>query len=828
MYHHTPFFIFLFFQPLLTCHAEITFDGSLGPAMALPGPTYLIDADKGTLKGLNLFHSFQTFNINTGETATFTGPESIANIIGRVTGGKVSYLDGTLQSTIPNADLYLLNPNGFLLGNNAHLNIAGSLYLSSADSLRFADGQLFETQASTSPRLSVAAPTAFGFLDNPVGNITINGRVRVAENETLALIGGKIQLAGSDLYAPKGDINILSAASSGEVMRTKMMNNTLNQFGKVTIEQGSFLDVNAQTGKAGAVIIRSEALLMQDSHIQAMGETGTGNIDMLTTQGLHLTENSSIHNRTVQGQGGETILRGQQIDIATGSFVLSATDGTGQGGNLRIEAQETLTLKDDNSLIMTVTNHAGKGGDIQLRANTIDLQTGTLVTTESWGNAQAGDLHIQANTLSLHQSEISSRSYQSGGTGKIQLNIDGALQIEKGLIQAITFNQGDANKIELDVGNLILANGAQINASTEGTGKGGDIEIQITKTAEITGFSYLVDPETNQITNQMNPSGIASSTFDLGDAGTVRISAHSIHLDNWGTIQTLTQDEGNAGDMQIIVHDLQMKGGSDIDASNEGTGSGKGGNITINATGSVFITGQMVDDDTIGQVKPIVKEGYLGGIYSIAENTGSGGDVILSTPELIVRDGGVISVGSTSTGNAGDMNLSIGNTLKMNNAAIITQATQAGGGNIHIETPTQLHLIKSMITAQGDEIQDSGGNLRISQAGLIILGHSQILTTGFAGDGGQISIMADQFIKSSDSVLNASSTLGVDGDIVIEAPDVDLSGALIGLSSHFVEASGLADCANSRDEMSRFQIKRGKVLRPPDDLKGAVDYKPVP
>jgi large exoprotein involved in heme utilization and adhesion len=459
-------------------------------------------------------------------------------------------------------------------------------------------------------------------------------------------------------------------------------------------------------------------------------------------------------------------------------------------------------------------------------ANQINIQQDGIVTTESWEQGKAGNVLMNANHLSVSRGEVSSHSYNIGKTGHIGetgyivLSVNGDLQIDAGLIEAVTSNQGNANKIELKVGNLVLTNGAQINASSNNAGKGGEITIEVSGTAKISGHTVITDPDTGKSNN--TPSGIASSTFDKGDGGTIRISAQSITLDNWGTIQTLTKGDGNAGDIVIDVHDLRITNGGDIDASNEGTGSGKGGNITINATGSVLITAQPADDETIGRVKPIVKEGFLGGIYSIAENAGSGGDVTISTPHLTLCNGGVISVGSIGLGNAG--NLRLFSALKMDNAAIITQATQAGGGDINIETLTRLHLINSTISAkaQGNQRYHKGGNLTIKQPRLLILDNSQLRADAYAGNGGDIRIVAKQFLKSSDSILEASSSLGVDGDIIIESPDVDLTGALFELPNRFLDASKLLPphcVSRSVEEMSSFTIKRGKLLPPPDDLK---------
>ena len=78
-----PPFLSLFVAQLLglvisySACAEISTDGSVGPALSLNGPDYQVTADLGRQMGDNLFHSFSTFNINAGESATFSGPNTV-------------------------------------------------------------------------------------------------------------------------------------------------------------------------------------------------------------------------------------------------------------------------------------------------------------------------------------------------------------------------------------------------------------------------------------------------------------------------------------------------------------------------------------------------------------------------------------------------------------------------------------------------------------------------------------------------------------------------------------------------------------------------------
>ena len=91
--------------------------------------------------GTNLFHSFGDFNVPNHNIANFLNDSGLAtsNILGRVTGGNISNIFGTIQTTgFGNANLFLMNPTGFLFGPNATVNVGGMVAFTSADYLRLA------------------------------------------------------------------------------------------------------------------------------------------------------------------------------------------------------------------------------------------------------------------------------------------------------------------------------------------------------------------------------------------------------------------------------------------------------------------------------------------------------------------------------------------------------------------------------------------------------------------------------------------------------------------------------------------------------------------
>ena len=159
--------------------AGIITDTSLGHASQTLSGNMTISQQMGMVAGANLFQSFQSFNINPGESANFTtSTNGISNVISRVTGGSSSQINGQLSLTpctgcgAPN--FFFINPAGVTFGAGASVNVPEALHVSTADSVKFPDGN-YNADLSKISTLSIAPPEAFGFLGNTRATITING-----------------------------------------------------------------------------------------------------------------------------------------------------------------------------------------------------------------------------------------------------------------------------------------------------------------------------------------------------------------------------------------------------------------------------------------------------------------------------------------------------------------------------------------------------------------------------------------------------------------------------------------------------------------------------
>jgi filamentous hemagglutinin family protein len=147
--------------------ADVVLDGTMGGSGALAGPNFTIDTLNGRTIGTNLFHSFSEFNLTSSQSATFTNTTAavISNVLGRITDTNASSIDGRIASTIPDANLFLMNPHGMMFGPNATLDVQGAFHATTADYIGLADGTRFNAIPSGADALlTTAAPSAFGFL----------------------------------------------------------------------------------------------------------------------------------------------------------------------------------------------------------------------------------------------------------------------------------------------------------------------------------------------------------------------------------------------------------------------------------------------------------------------------------------------------------------------------------------------------------------------------------------------------------------------------------------------------------------------------------------
>jgi filamentous hemagglutinin family protein len=755
---------------------NITVDGRLSPAQTLLGPNYVIGANLGRQVGSNLFHSFRQFSLTTSkvgsktvsETATFTptgSTGSIANIIGRVTGGTASSIDGAIKSTISGANLYLINPSGIMFGPHGTVNISGSFHASTADYIRMSDGARFQATNPDGSTLSAAPPAAFGFLNATPGAITVNGsQLAVKSQQTLGLVGGPVTISnGAYLHAPSGTIHVASAAGTGEVPVDPIQGSapTLATLGAVSIAGLlTNLDVSDFAGKTsgGSIFIRSGTLTIADGSTLDASNYGSGpggQISLLGTSQIALSNGATIHSlATAAGRGADiTLTTGPEgsISAAAGGFVDAA------------------------SASVRRSVPTGGAGQLTVTTGTLTMTSGAIFGSDVHGSGNTGPVSITANSIVIDGRAPESSAALTG-------------------IRSDTLG-GSANAADITVntGTLtILANG-EIVTNTRGAGDAGGGSVTVT------------GPLSIDATGAQFSTGIGSvvSPGATGNAGEMKITAASLSI------------IGNTSPLSPLVPASNPFSG----VSAQTFGSGIGGNVTLDlGTGPLSMNSGAV-------------------ISSSTSSTGQGGNIEVTAGNITLSGlGPQITARSTGTGDAGTIMVSALNLKESAGAAISTGADSANGGNIALAVKDFLYLVDSKITTSVNSDIGNGGNILIDPQ-LLVLDHSQIIAQAVRGHGGNITIFANEFFPSADSLISATSELGISGTVEIIGPRVDLDGSLVVLPSELKNAAAIfrTSCAarGNRPRSSLTEAGRGGLPQDPETTLLAVhladrDFAPGP
>ncbi|MDE3045429.1 MAG: filamentous hemagglutinin N-terminal domain-containing protein [Verrucomicrobiota bacterium] len=157
---------------------------------------------------------WDSFSLGTQESAHFVQPDASAAILNRVVGGNLSEIYGQLQG---NGQVFLINPNGVLVGPSGMIDCAA--FLGAALNLEnqpFLDGHNYEFTGNPEATLvnqgTIRVGNGFLFLVGP--NLTNEGRL-IAHQENVHLVEGE-QITIDSLHAPKVMIRPAEAAFKGD------------------------------------------------------------------------------------------------------------------------------------------------------------------------------------------------------------------------------------------------------------------------------------------------------------------------------------------------------------------------------------------------------------------------------------------------------------------------------------------------------------------------------------------------------------------------------------------------------------------------------------
>ncbi len=771
--------------------ADVVTDGTVGPAKTLSGPDYQIPHDLGKTAGQNLFQSFQKFSVFTGESATFTGPDSIQNVISRVTGGEISNIDGLMRSQVGNADFFFINPSGVVFGPNAQVDVPASFHVSTADELGFSDGSVFSAASPNAGTLTAANPESFGFLSPQPARIELNGsRLEFKPESQVSLIGGNVSISGTT------DQKAELVSEAGNIRITAMGNKT----GEAPLSEKNISEIN------GTVKIES-------AWIESRGNGGGHIVIQAGNAELNAATVWAFNTGSRDATDGVCLEVDEYLEMLNGAHILSSTFSGGKAGNVAIRA-----------------------GEIRIDGQGSDQFTGILSSTH-FGADDAGAVNVTVKGFMemINGAQIQSASFSGGKAGNVTiqtggLRIDG--QASSGRVTGIAgfvYFGGDADTMELRVDNLLeIVSGAQISTDTFGEGNAGSVKIHA-------GNLRIEDqgPD-NQVTGVFSRARSGSS----GNAGTVDITVTNLlEVLNGAAIMSGTAAKGNAGEVKIAAGEVR------IDDRNSGKGTGITGSAHEDAgghVGDVTITADTVSVLNGGQISiaanRILPEENLSDIPETA--------VCIDTGRLHLDHNAFITAESTGNALAAAIRVQADDMVVENNSRITTSASKTDGAPISVQGET-LILRDGLITTSVEGETGNGGNITVSginsgRAGVLVFdgGFIQASTAAENARGGDIFIDAKAVIADRDflevggaerqvfepgsgrNVIQAAAPGREQGSIDITAPNLNISSALISISSEFAPPVTLSadSCraASGRNPGSPVLNSRGGIPPDPD------------
>jgi large exoprotein involved in heme utilization and adhesion len=418
----------------------------------------------------------------------------------------------------------------------------------------------------------------------------------------------------------------------------------------------------------------------------------------------------------------------------------------------------------------------------------------TINTISSGGNSGDveingfGDLLIdQTNILTAQQVEvklcpncspISIALNDRGQAGNVAVTSTDSLRFSNSAIQSDTRGGNPAGNITITSPGIVSFNNSQIISNTSSTGKAGSISIEAGQGITLVGMensspvlsvetsstgqpgSIIINTPTLTLSNNARITATATSTAtNTEGGGSITLNASTMNLAGVVGVFAETQGQTPAGTLTLQPYQNQstlnitLAPGSLVSAST--SGSGKGGNLVVQAPEAINISGS-------------------GTLAVQSTGTGAAGSLTIDTKHLTIADGATISASTDSTnpqGTGGSININATESFNLTNqASLRAESTGAApAGKVTINTP---NLTATNGTIATSSQSSSGGDITITADKIRLYGDSDITTfvAQGTGGGGNIKLTADSILAFDDSDILAYAPRGTGGNITLLTP----------------------------------------------------------
>jgi filamentous hemagglutinin family protein len=378
-------------------------------------------------------------------------------------------------------------------------------------------------------------------------------------------------------------------------------------------------------------------------------------------------------NSTGSGGGNDVRVKSRNLILTDGAVIEFLIFSDGKVGNLTINVTEKTIVRGENPFYkaleskITITNFGREpGGELILNTKDLLIDQGAAVFTSSLRLNE-----IVRPLFGLNMTDGGVRE-KMGRAGNLKVNA------ETILIQGVGSND--------------TANISQLSSLTFLDGPAGDVEIN-TRQLRIREGGILAS---SSLVNAPDPFiASPSAQSGQGNGGNVTVRAEEIILEGRAfggqlvntILGTQTLGFGNAGDTKIETNTLTVLNGASLSSGT--VNAGNAGNLVINARDRILVQGRNQDGDpaAIGSFALRQSPTIQASLALPMEPTGNTGNLVINTPIVVLRDGGLIGVQHTGTGNAGILSISASAIVAVprENSDIVASAIEGKGGSITIK-----------------------------------------------------------------------------------------------------------------------------------------------
>ncbi|MCC5637168.1 filamentous hemagglutinin N-terminal domain-containing protein [Nostoc sp. CHAB 5844] len=746
------------------------------------------------------------------------------NTLSLINGGfvnSVTHQNGSSNSSQPGGNISLTAPS-ILLENGSRAEVAivgagqgGNLIVNADEVKLINEGGLTSTTAG---------------LGN-AGNITVNTRTLLVQNtipsrplDFNTLVGFR---RGITTFVQRFPVlspaDLLAFFSGGSDSLFDATDFQTGSGGNIIINASESVELignqpGAFTPRLSLETVQATGQLAAGISTGAIGSGDSGNLTINTGR-LIVKDGAAITTSSIPASSLSTIFP---------NIIPSYVDSQINLENLPPIISREQIIETINSQLTNITT-AGAAGNITVNANQVDLQGLAGLVTATLSNENAGNLTIDANQVRLRNGSA---------------------------IAVSTLGSGNAGKLEITTNQLSIRDGSRVVAGTANSGLGGSVVINAADSVELigrsadgqlpsdlatlaeagsTGNAGNLTVTTRQL-NIKDQAQVSAATFGTGDAGDILIqAAESVSLFQGRISSESTQANSIGGNVTINTQRLSVKDNSEVSASyvasasqdvnlrqsnslaalndgqNTATVNGRAGNLSINATESVLVSGNSN--------------------LSVEANAGgTAGNLTVNTNQFNISDNSRVSV-SSPQGQAGDLEIAA-NSLFLNRGSITaeTGSGEQGGADITlVRLNTLLLRNESLISATANG-RANGGNIDINTKFLIALPAtgfkgSDIIANAEFGNGGRIDVDAQAIFgigfqpqQTAANDFTVSSEFGGQGEVQINSVN-EPNSTLTELPENLIDSSRLiAQNACQQILDSTFSIiGRGGLPPTPND-----------